>query len=266
MIRRRKYDFCINLIGDVRENIIGAMTGAKWNIAPVWSRGHLFKRKMTDLGAGLIPNCGISIPPTNASFYKSMDYFAAQLGLAGLEWRSTATRRTELRYGVTVAIHPGASHASRHWPDERWRDLMRQLRILGYNVKVVGAHHERKELLSVFRNESSDPGVTFVTEEVPGLISSIEDVDVLIGMDSFSVHAAHALGVPVVVLNGSSDPSILTPPGGMVTSAGHMCKHYPCYYKLPCKGTESEYICVRGIEVSSVMSALNVIVARGKRV
>ncbi len=262
MIRKSRYDYCINLIGDVRENLIGVLTGAKWNIAPVWERGHLFKRKMTDTGAAWLTNCGIFIPSTHSSFYDSMQYFANQLGLSELEWRRISDRKDRTEGRTTVALHPGASHASRHWPEDRWRALLRELHLQGYKVRVLGSPLERSGLLVAFGKEIADQGIEIVTEEVPGFVSCLASADVLIGMDSFSVHAAYALGVPVVVLNGSADPSILTPPGGAVTSAGHLCKHFPCYYKYPCQGTDGEYICVRGIEVSAVMNALDSLVVR----
>ncbi len=264
MVRARKYDYCINLIGDLRENAIGILTGAKWNIAPVWERGHLFKRKMTDTGAALLTNCGIIIPAAYPGFYESMRYLANELGLAGLEWPRAPRREEQSKDGITIAIHPGASHPSRHWPVDRWQAVIRELRLRGDKVKILGARFERAGLLSAFSKEATDRGVEVVTEEVPSFISCLAAADALIGMDSFSVHAAYALGVPVVVLNGSADPSILTPPGGAVTSAGHLCKHFPCYYSYPCIGAKDEYICVRGIEVSAVMEALDAVVERAR--
>ncbi len=262
LVQRRDYDYCINLVGDIRENLIGRVTGAKWNIAPVWERGHLFKNKMTDRNAGWLANRGIRIPAAYANYYDSLQHFAKQLGLQSLEWRTPPVLK-EGRAGVrTIALHPGASHASRHWPKGRWKALIRELHAHGYSIKALGAPSERDGLLTIFCEEIADCRIEVSTEEMPGLLLSLSEADVLIGMDSFSVHAAYALGVPVVVLNGSADPSIMTPPGGMVISAGHLCKQFPCYYGYPCRRTESEYICVRGIEVSMVMTALEAIVER----
>jgi len=126
MVRARKYDYCINLIGDLRENAIGILTGAKWNIAPVWERGHLFKRKMTDTGAALLTNCGIIIPAAYPGFYESMRYLANELGLAGLEWPRAPRREEQSKDGITIAIHPGASHPSRHWLVDRWQAVIRE--------------------------------------------------------------------------------------------------------------------------------------------
>jgi heptosyltransferase-3 len=264
LVRGRQYEYCINMVGDIRENSIGRATGAKWNIAPVWERGHLFKRKMTDTGAAWLTNRGILIPSGYASYYDSIHHFANQLGLPGLEWKTVSDRREKPKKRMNVALHPGASHASRHWPEDRWRALIQELYVRGYEIKVLGARLERSALLAAFSKEVSDNRIELVTEDIPRFVLYLAAADVLIGMDSFSVHAAYALGVPVVLLNGSADPSIMTPPGGLVTSAGHLCAQFPCYYAYPCRRTESEYICVRGIELVAVMNALEAIVERAR--
>ena len=254
-VRRRKYDYCINVIGDFRENLIGKLTGAKWNIAPVWGQGHLFKKKMTDTNASWFANYGIDIPSIYSNYYDSLEHFARQLGLQGLEWRGESRSAEEPNVVRFIGLHPGASHASRRWPNDKWRLLARELNARGYRVKVLGSLSERDGLLGAFSEEIASGELEVSTVEMPELLSSLSKLNALIGMDSFSVHAAHALNIPTVVLNGSSDPTIMTPPGGAAVSAGHLCKHFPCYYDYPCVGTEGEYVCVRGIEVEPVLKA-----------
>ena len=255
LVRKRKYDYCINVIGDVRENLIGKITGAKWNIAPVWGRGHLFKKKMTDTNAGWLTNHGIEVPSFNSNYYDSLQHFARQLGLRGLEWRTDPRSTKEPGVVRSIGLHPGASHASRRWPNDKWKLLARELSARGYQIRVLGSPSERDGLLTTFREEIARGELEVSTEDMPGLLSSLSAVDALIGMDSFSVHAAYALKIPTVVLNGSSDPSIMTPPGETAVCAGHLCKQFPCYYDYPCVGTEGEYVCVRGIEVEAVLKA-----------
>ena len=257
LVRRRKYDYCINVIGDFRENLIGKLAGAKWNVAPVWERGHIFKNKMTDTNASWLANRGIKIPSFNSNYYDSLEHFAHQLGLQGLEWRGESRSSEGPNVVRSIGLHPGASHASRRWPNDKWRLLARELNARGYKVKVLGSPFERDGLLATFREEIASGELEVSTEDMPGLLSSLSKVDLLVGMDSFSVHAAHALNIPTIVLNGSSDPSIMTPPGGAAVSAGHLCKQFPCYYDYPCVGTEGEYVCVRGIEVEAVLKAFD---------
>ena len=256
--RHEHYDFCINLIGDVREAAIGKMTGARWNIGPAWPRDHLFKEKMTDRGAGLFTNCPIPIPTRFSNFYDALQYFANTLGLGPLGWERVQRRQMGkdlLKSKIEICLHPGASHPSRRWPTSKWKQLIGLLRRKGWYVTLVAAPSEGNTLRQQFAEEISDPGVTIVTPDLAGLFGELSGSDLLIGMDSLSAHAAHAVGIPSVVLNGSSDPRTMTPPGGIPLSAGSLCRVFPCNYQYPCVGTESEFICCRGIEVESVLQA-----------
>jgi len=261
MIREREYDYCINLIGDVRENLIGILSGATHNIAPVWASGHLFKNKMTDVGAAYLLSCGISIPAAMPNFYQSMAHFAAVLGLPPLEGRKISTECSS-HDPPTIALHPGASHPSRHWPMKNWQQLAKLLHRRGWGVIVLGAPEEHNTLAAVFDSATIGFAVEVATHTIHGFASRLAQADALIGMDSFSAHAAYALGVPSVVLNGSADASIFTPPGSVAVSAGHLCNDFPCYYDYPCAGHVDEYICSRGIQCHDVLNALSRITPR----
>lgn len=258
------YDYCINTIGDTRENLLGKLTGAAWNIAPIWERGHIFKNKITDMGAAFFTDCGVTIPVRYANFYDAMAYFLKRLGVPALEWPRLSTERCQTTDQVSIGIHPGASHASRHWPMEQWQLLSHQLLSRGYRVTVFGSPSERDLLFDVFGRNRAARGLTVVAGGISDFIAGLAATNVLIGMDSFSVHAAYALGVSTVVLNGSADPAIFTPPGGVAVSAGALCSRYPCYYAYPCQGTPEEYICVREIDTRAVLRALDEMIERDK--
>lgn len=256
LLRHRNYDYCINTIGDVRENLIARLVSARTCIAPVWEPGNLFKRKMTDKWASLFPHFGVRIPPTYTSYYDSLEYFARRLGVPGLKWTKRNPVKDLTGGPFKVALHPGASHPSRHWPAEKWRAVIRELRSQGFRLTLLGSPAEREALQNEFAEEIMSLQLTLVADPIHRFMEALSDADLLIGMDSFSVHAAYALGVPAVVLNGSADARILTPPGNVAVGAGHLCPKYPCYYTFPCRKSDSEYICVRGIEIKTVLRAL----------
>jgi heptosyltransferase III len=255
VVRKRKYTYCINLVGDIRENLIGLISGAKWNVGPVWGKNHLFRKKMTPGTAWWITNRGIEIPEKYSNLYDSLQHFARSLGLQGLEWRRRPERARGAQGPQTIALHPGASHPSRHWPKEKWRDVIKRLDDGGYRMILLGSPHERTELLSAFGEELAACDVEVRTGDLQDLISTLANVDLVVGMDSLSAHVAHSLGVPVVVLNGSAPPSIMTPPGSIALSTGHLCNDFPCYYAFPCAGKDGEYRCCRGIEPVAVFNA-----------
>ena len=254
-VRRKHYTYCVNLVGDVRENLIGWMTGAQWKISPAWSQGHMFARKITP-GMSWISNCGIEIPVEYRNYYDSLEYLAARLGLGKPEWHRRTARKRARAEPPIVALHPGASHPSKRWETDKWKTLIRDLKTRGFRMTLLGSPAERGDLFAAFDQEIRDGAVEVRTSDLAGMLEAVGEADLLVGMDSFSVHVAYAAGVPVVILHGSSDPGVINPPGGIELSAGNLCDVFPCHYKYPCKNSEGEYRCVRGIKTGEVVNAV----------
>ena len=122
---------------------------------------------------------------------------------------------------------------------------------------LLGSPSDRSNLLDTFNDEIRMFSLNVVTESLPLVLESMSKADILVGMDSFSAHAAHAIGIPVIVLHGPYNPAVMTPPCGASLSSGHLCTFFPCFNKPSCLGTDFEYICVRGIDAGDVVNAVN---------
>lgn len=256
LIRKRKYSYCINLVGDVRENLIGKLSGAERSIAPIWSKKNLFSHHIRTFGAPLFIDYGVEIPEDRQNIYSSIGYFCQYLGLDRMEWATQQVSGRSTRCPSVVAIHPGASQKSKRWLPQKWQAVMRRLVASGANVILLGSPAEHDGLLKNFKSEIEEYGLDVITGSLPIVLETLSRADVLVGMDSFSVHAAQAFGVPTIVLHGPFNPMVMTPPGGTPLSAGHLCGQFPCHNKPSCIGTDKEYICVRGIEVDAVVKAV----------
>ncbi len=255
-VRQRKYDECINLVGDIRENLVGKLAGTRRNTAPIWDQENLYTKHIRTKGAHWLVERSIRIPSGLSSLYDSMRYFSAELGLINLEWPRNPKPTTCQGSKPVIALHPGASQPSKRWLPEKWRALIRRLHEDGKDVVILGSPAERKEIFDMFYREIMSFSLSVITENLTAVLDSISRADVLVGMDSFSVHAAHALGIPVVVLHGPFEPSVMTPPGGIPLSSGSLCKVFPCRNRPSCRNTEHEYICVRGIIDNTVVDAI----------
>jgi heptosyltransferase III len=261
-VRRRRYDACMNLLGDFRENLIGMLSGARWNIAPVWAEEHPFRHKMRAAGASGLANTGIEIPAAVENYYDSLEFMAAALGMPPIQWRVSGSAERAVRCSAKrIGLHPGASHPSRRWPTEKWKQLMQSLAAEKYALAIFCAPDESARIRDEYAEQIRTLDIEVVAEDTAGFLQALARVDVLAGMDSFSAHAAYACGVASVVLHGSS-PAIMTPPGAACLSAGAQCPHFPCYYSYPCRGTAGEYICSRGIEGAEVLSAVDALAKR----
>jgi heptosyltransferase-3 len=108
-----------------------------------------------------------------------------------------------------------------------------------------------------------DPGVEIVTGALGDFFRSLEGVRAFVGLDSFGVHAAHAIGTPAIMLNGANIATVWTPPGARVLSNAAPPACYPCMNRPTCLRDDHPYSCIREIPVSSVMRELGNLGALG---
>lgn len=117
--------------------------------------------------------------------------------------RLFVSRRTEQRRAYAV-IHPMASSAEKTWAAERFAGCAAWIeRELGLEAVVIGGAEDD---LSAFEGFARVQGAPLA--EVKGLLAGAE---IFLGNDSGPAHMSAALGVPVVVLFGPSDPAIWGP-------------------------------------------------------
>jgi heptosyltransferase-3 len=84
----------------------------------------------------------------------------------------------------------------------------------------------------------------------------VADLDVLIGLDSLSVHVAHRLGRPSVMLIGTNDPAVWVPPSCIPVTSIARCGNQPCFNRPICQGTQFEFDCMKRISSNSVLDAI----------
>jgi ADP-heptose:LPS heptosyltransferase len=105
-----------------------------------------------------------------------------------------------------VVVHPGASHAARRWPPERYAEVVRTLERAGEHVVVTGSGAELDLAESVGGQVLA--GALGLTE----LATLIAHAKLLICGDTGVAHLATAYGTPSVVLFGPVSPALWGPP------------------------------------------------------
>jgi ADP-heptose:LPS heptosyltransferase len=113
----------------------------------------------------------------------------------------------------TVVIHPGAAHAARRWPVERFAEVAVWAAGRGLPVVVTGSPDERgvAERLAAgagLPRESVLAGDT----DLLGLAAVVADARLVVSGDPGVAHLASAFDTPSVVLFGPTPPSQWGPP------------------------------------------------------
>lgn len=96
-----------------------------------------------------------------------------------------------------IAVHAGpSSWPSKNWPLDRWVTIINELRHGGRKVVLVGnqAHPELGADIDL-------GGAT----TIPQLFAALKRCDLLVTIDSLPLHAAQAVGVPVIGLFGCTE-------------------------------------------------------------
>lgn len=130
-----------------------------------------------------------------------------------LEWAERQAPRGE----KWVAIHPGpTSWPCKNWPFERWGAVIDFLRDAGFRVALVG--NDSLPFISAdwdYRKKTN----------VGQLGALLGQCALFIGVDSFPIHAAQAVGTPVVGLFGVTDPRLILTDGSPWAAACSDANH-----------------------------------------
>jgi lipopolysaccharide heptosyltransferase II len=145
-----------------------------------------------------------------------------------------------------IGVHLGAAFGpAKVWVSERIVEFCRLAPEQGFVPVLLGAPSEAAAALRV---AEQIPVVSLVGRDSPALLPAVlAEMAVLVAGDTGVAHLAAALGTPVVVLFGPTDPA-LSAPIGRVAVVRHAVPCAPCFYRV----CPIEHPCMRGISAAAV--------------
>jgi lipopolysaccharide heptosyltransferase I len=157
--------------------------------------------------------------------------------------------------GPRIAFVPCSRWATKNWPPERFVEAGRALqREDGASIFLVGGPDDGAVCGAIAR---ALPGVVVnlcgrtTLVELGGLL---QEMDVVVSVDSGPLHLAAALGKPVVAVFGASDPARTGPYG-----KGHRILTAPGLECRPCRSREcrrEDLACLEQVRASELVSAV----------
>jgi ADP-heptose:LPS heptosyltransferase len=218
-VRRRKFDFVIDLHSFSETNLLGFLSGAP---------KRLFARRRgrsIDFLANFRPQ-----PPletTNRARHQ-VDRYLDVLKPLGIENADRVPRlatkaddgreidRLLSKYKADagaplVGLFPGAGHEERRWPLARFAQLAETL-IHGDGVRpVIFLGPEERHMVSDIRASFPSEVVVFDRLTIPQLAAALARLAVFVSNDTGPMHIAAAVGTPVVVLLDRRAPDTYIP-------------------------------------------------------
>lgn len=112
-----------------------------------------------------------------------------------------------------AVVHVGAFHGARHWPVERFADVVRGLRERGHHVVLTGgsADVERARAVAELAGLAPEAVLAGVLDLQP-FAAVVAAARLVVTVDTGAAHLASAYGIPSVVLFGPAPPESWGPP------------------------------------------------------
>jgi ADP-heptose:LPS heptosyltransferase len=209
-LRGRDFDMAFQCRPHVREHLILSMSGARRRIGVSFGKDDAVLTDAVPLNEGMLHKAenwlklaeivGVPVaaePPairlSESERSEAMQFFEA----SGVDEKH-----------VLVAVHPGASTASKRWPLERFAEVARVLsaragtRVLAF-VDPAGYGASLSDI----------EGVVVASKGLREMMALIAQCSLLVGNDSGPMHLAGALGVPTVAIFGAGIPQWFAPLG-----------------------------------------------------
>jgi len=148
--------------------------------------------------------------------------------------RAAAVRALELRTDRRVAVLcPGAEYGpAKRWPPEHFANLAKRFLADGLDVWLVGSPND-KPFAAAVREAAGESGsaIRDLTgrTDLGTAIDLLSLASIVVSNDSGLMHAAAAVGAPLVALFGSSSPAYTPPMSAAATIARIEIACSPCF-------------------------------------
>ncbi len=254
-LRQTQYDLVADVQGLLKSALIARMARAARRVGPSFSRegAHHFY----DAVAG----------PRNRNRHAVDEVLdlARFLGLPSWppEFSLAFPRRPVETPRPRVALAPCSRWSTKNWPASRFAEVGRALQAeLGASIFLIGSDVDRPICESIAaglaRKATNLCGTTTLVE----LGSLLQEMDLLISVDSGPMHMAAALKVPVLAIFGATDP-IRTGPYGAIhrvlTADGLDCR--PCRSRVCAR---NDLACLEQITAGHVIATARQMLTAGK--
>lgn len=251
-LRRRRYDAVLDLQGLFKSALYVLATGAPIRVGFAEGRE----------GAPRVLTHRVVAPPQPVHAVERYLALAAAVDATaparefhialGSADRAAARSHLAAAPRPRVVLHPAARWRTKLWEVERWRELAASLLAEGIGVILTGSREDGVLAASIVADLVPPPLSLVGRLSLKQLVAVLQDVDLMITVDSGPMHIAAAVGTPVVALFGPTDPRRTGPLGpGTVLRRELPCS--PCLQRR-CQIADT-YRCMRDLPVAEVLAA-----------
>ena len=209
-------DVVLDLMGNHKAAMISALTladrriGAAWAhrrepASAIWINEPVVPRGIHAVDRMLSLLEPLGVPEEPADFGGKKLFRGEKDGSDGSD-RSDGSDGLS-REGAFTLLHPGAGWENKIYPPAWWGEAARRLRAAaGVATRVATAPGEER-LAAAVAAASGGAARAVPAGDLPALAALLRAAGLVLGGDSGPVHLAHALGTPVLMVMGPTDPA-----------------------------------------------------------
>jgi len=250
-LRNMHLDASIDLIGDSREALLGCLIAGSKHHSPKWSNSHWMHKLIWNYKIPFINY--INIESTQDQIYEVIPRLLSTFTDKPIYLEISTS---PIQKPPKIAFHPFSSQAFKNWPDEYWQELSKLLLKSQLMPIIFCTPSEESHAQAIFSRVHPQLAI-IATHSLNQLIKEMENIDLLVGVDSFLVHLAAALNKKTIVINTGNLPSWWQAPNSVALGQSGGCKAYPCANEATCLGKAGESQCIKSIEPKQVMAAIS---------
>lgn len=214
LLRKRKFDLVIDLQGLFRAGLFGWLTGSnrRFGMKDVREFADIFYTdKVSTSDCVHLIDCHEKILTAVGASQIRYDFnvTAAPQAKAATEELLAGHGLSGQKYAVFV---PGAAHACKCWPGEYFAELGEKISSqFGLKIATVGTGTD-KRLIKKIKAHSKVPITDFAgLTDIPSLVALLEGAELVVSNDTGPGHIAAALGRPIVMIFGPTNPGRVGP-------------------------------------------------------
>ena len=209
-LRAGKFDLVFDFQGLFRTGYFGWVTGCKKRFGPAGTRelAHLFYTDKISQDASSVHLVDYYLKMVATAGAKQLEAEFKLPEDAGAAEKIDKLLKSQGVSGKYIVLVPGAAQPNKRWPIERFAELAGKIgERFGLLIVATGSQGEREYIEAIGKRVINLAGKTSVRELVP----LMKGASLVVSNDTGPGHIAAALGVPIVMVFGPTNPARVCP-------------------------------------------------------
>ncbi|MEZ5002781.1 MAG: glycosyltransferase family 9 protein [Chitinophagales bacterium] len=210
-LKSYSFDILVDLHDVLRTKILRKLLQSSISNIIVFNKGRKEKKTVISKKTALQP-----LLHTSIRYLKALDFQNKQLELIESNWLATSKDISQISYlnqnyllpksAKWFGIAPFSKHNSKEWIESNWLEVIQHISKIKGQIFVFAFGQREKEIALQWQNNYSNNIIIDETISIEDQMAIIENLDIMISVDSANMHLASLLRTKVLSIWLSTHP------------------------------------------------------------